>query len=80
MPKESFHVYNQKGFVLPPADICVEDIDWTWEWNGKQITFSLAEGHTNAGDLLSNWEELIHGGYSFERSENGDKIILWFEG
>ena len=53
--------YNQKGFVLPPADICVEDIDWTWEWNGKQITFSLAEGHTNAGIYFRIGKNLFTG-------------------
>ena len=41
--------YHQKGFVLPPADICVEDINWTWPWNDERIIFFRAEGHTDAG-------------------------------
>ena len=41
--------YNQKAFKLRAADICLEDIAFRWQWNGWNMSFFIAEGHTNAG-------------------------------
>jgi glyoxylase-like metal-dependent hydrolase (beta-lactamase superfamily II) len=41
--------YNQKAFKIPAANLCVEDIGFSWSWNGWDILFFIAEGHTNAG-------------------------------
>lgn len=41
--------YNQKAFKVPAADMCVEDLGFSWEWNERKIIFFIAGGHTSAG-------------------------------
>ena len=53
--------YNQKAFQVPAADICIEDIGFDWNWNGWDITFFVAEGHTNAGICFEIGNSLFTG-------------------
>lgn len=45
--------YNQKAFTVPAADVYVEDIAFCWNWNGRNVRFFIAEGHTSAGICFS---------------------------
>ena len=44
--------YNQVGIVSPAADIVLEDINWTLAWNGCQIRFYDARGHSEGGVMF----------------------------
>lgn len=57
--------YNQRGLVLPAADICIEDINFQWEWHNLDLLFFITEGHTNAGICF------VVGNYLF----TGDTLI-----
>lgn len=48
--KKNYSVFNkQPGFVIKPADIVLEDAGWSVLWNGYQIRFEPAQGHSAAG-------------------------------
>lgn len=48
--KKNYSVFNQQpGFELKPADIVLEDINWSLSWGGYQIGFEPAQGHSAAG-------------------------------
>ena len=51
--KKNYSVFNQQpGFELRPADIVLEDVNWFLNWNGYQIRFESAQGHSAAGIVL----------------------------
>ena len=51
--KKNYSVFHQQpGFELRPADIFLEDINWFLYWNGYQIRFELAQGHSAAGIIF----------------------------
>ncbi|UBD75552.1 MBL fold metallo-hydrolase [Parabacteroides goldsteinii] len=41
--------FNQKAFKVPAADIYIDNLKDGWNWNGRNIIFFVAEGHTNGG-------------------------------
>lgn len=48
--KKNYSVFHQQpGFDLKPADIVLEDVCWMVNWNGYQIRFVPAKGHSAAG-------------------------------
>lgn len=48
--KKNYSVFHQQpGFEIKPADIVLDDISWQLAWNGKEIKFYLAQGHSAAG-------------------------------
>lgn len=49
-PKRNFSVfYNQVGFSVKEADICLEDVNYSLTWKGREIKFWYAGGHSEAG-------------------------------
>ena len=51
--KKNYSVFHQQpGFELRPADIFLEDINWFLYWNGYQIRFEFAQGHSAAGVIF----------------------------
>lgn len=51
--KKNYSVFHQQpGFDLKPADIVLEDVSWMINWNGYQIRFEPAQGHSAAGILF----------------------------
>ena len=51
--KKNYSVFHQQpGFDLKPADIVLEDVGWVMNWNGYQIRFEPAQGHSAAGILF----------------------------
>lgn len=64
--KHNHSVYHQQpGFEIEPAEIDVEDINWTLNWNHFTLKFHPAQGHTAAGVIFTI------GGYLF----TGDELI-----
>lgn len=53
--------YNQVGFEIAPADVLIEDIGFRFEWNGIDLDFFIAEGHTNGGICFVVGEYLFTG-------------------
>lgn len=48
--KKNYSVFHQQpGFEIKPADIILDDIGWQLAWNGKEIKFYPAQGHSAAG-------------------------------
>lgn len=48
--KTNYSVFNkQPGFELKPADILLDDINWSITWQGHNIRFVPAQGHSAAG-------------------------------
>ena len=48
--KKNYSVFHQQpGFEIMPADIILDDIGWQLAWNGKEIKFYPAQGHSAAG-------------------------------
>lgn len=51
--KKNYSVFHQQpGFDLQPADIVLEDVGWMVSWNGYQIRFEPAQGHSAAGIII----------------------------
>lgn len=51
--KKNYSVFHQQpGFDLKPADIVLEDVGWMVNWNGYQIRFEPAQGHSAAGIIF----------------------------
>lgn len=48
--KKNYSVFHQQpGFEIKPADIILDDIGLQLAWNGKEIKFHSAQGHSAAG-------------------------------
>lgn len=48
--KKNYSVFHQQpGFEIKPADIILDDISWRLAWNGQEIIFHSAQGHSAAG-------------------------------
>ena len=48
--KKNYSVFHQQpGFEIKPADIILDDIGWRLAWNGQEIKFHSAQGHSAAG-------------------------------
>ena len=48
--KKNYSVFHQQpGFEIKPADIILDDIGWQLAWNGQEIMFYPAQGHSAAG-------------------------------
>lgn len=51
--KKNYSVFHQQpGFDLKPADIVLEVVSWMVNWNGYQIRFVPAQGHSVAGVMF----------------------------
>lgn len=51
--KKNYSVFHQQpGFEIKPADIILDDIGWQLAWNGKEIKFHSAQGHSAAGIIF----------------------------
>lgn len=51
--KKNYSVFNQQpGFELKPADIILEDVNWSLCWNVYQIRFEPAQGHSASGIIF----------------------------
>lgn len=51
--KKNYSVFHQQpGFDLEPADILLDDTNWSLSWNGLQIRFEPAQGHSTAGIIF----------------------------
>ena len=51
--KKNYSVFHQQpGFDLKPADIVLEDMSWMVNWNGYQIRFVPAQGHSAASIMF----------------------------
>lgn len=51
--KKNYSVFHQQpGFDLKPADIVLEDVNWKVNWNGYNIRFEPAQGHSAAGIIF----------------------------
>ncbi len=51
--KKNYSVfYQQPGFDLKPADIVLDEVNWSLNWNGYQIRFEPAQGHSAAGIIF----------------------------
>lgn len=59
--------YDQVGFIVPPADICIEKNTFDLLWNNYAIHFFIAKGHTRSGicfliqHLMFTGDSLIKG-------------------
>ena len=43
------HYYCKPEFVIAPADILLEDVQWKVDWNNYELNFSFAKGHSTSG-------------------------------
>lgn len=51
--KKNYSVFHQQpGFEIKPAEIILDDMDWQLAWNGKEIKFYPAQGHSAAGIIF----------------------------
>ena len=51
--KKNYSVFHQQpGFDLKPADIILEDVNWSLSWNNFKLGFVPAQGHSAAGILF----------------------------
>ena len=51
--KKNYSVFNQQpGFDINPADIVLDDVNWSLNWNGYKIRFEPAIGHSAAGIMF----------------------------
>lgn len=51
--KKNYSVFHQQpGFDIHPADIILDDVNWSLNWNGYQIRFEPALGHSVAGIMF----------------------------
>lgn len=51
--KKNFSVFNkQPGFEIAPADILIEDMNWSLHWGGYHLRFEPAQGHSAAGIIF----------------------------
>lgn len=51
--KKNYSVFNQQpGFELKKADVVLDDINWLLHWNGFEIRFVPAQGHSAAGIMF----------------------------
>ncbi len=81
--KKNYSVYNeQPGFELKPADIEVENINWSLGWNNYKIQFHPAKGHTTSGIIvvvnkyLFTGDELIKGIKTVTKLKTGSNDAL----
>lgn len=60
--KSNYSVFNQQpGFELKPANIVLEDVNWSLNWDGYKIRFEPAEGHSAAGIIIFIGEYVFTG-------------------
>jgi glyoxylase-like metal-dependent hydrolase (beta-lactamase superfamily II) len=45
--------FYRPGFELPPAEILLDEKDWTFEWHGQRLKFWPAQGHTASGIIFT---------------------------
>lgn len=51
--KKNYSVFHQQpGFELDPADIILDDVNWSLDWHSYQIRFMPAHGHSAAGIIF----------------------------
>lgn len=51
--KKNYSVFHQQpGFDLEPADIILDDVNWSFSWNDYELRFLPAQGHSASGILL----------------------------
>lgn len=51
--KKNYSVFHQQpGFALKPADIILDDVNWSISWNDYELRFLPAQGHSASGILL----------------------------
>lgn len=51
--KKNYSVFHQQpGFDLKPADIILDDVNWSFSWNDNELRFLPAQGHSASGILL----------------------------
>ncbi len=51
--KKNYSVYNkQPGFEVAPADIIIDEVNWTLFWGRYRLRFEPAQGHSAAGIIL----------------------------
>lgn len=81
--KHNHSVYHQQpGFELEPADLEVDNINWTLDWYHYIINFNSAQGHTAAGviftigDYLFTGDELIKDIKTVTKLRTGSKEKL----
>lgn len=43
------HYYCKPEFVIAPADILLEDVQWKVYWNNYEFNFTAAKGHSTSG-------------------------------
>lgn len=46
------HYYCKPEFVIAPADILIEEVQWKVDWNNYEIEFSAAKGHSISGIFI----------------------------
>lgn len=51
--KKNYSLFHQQpGFELKPADVVLDDINWSLSWNGYDIRFEQSQGHSAAGIIF----------------------------
>ena len=81
--KKNYSVfYQQPGFELKVADIVLENIEWKLYWNGYQLDFYPAQGHSASGVMFTiekyvfTGDELIKGIKTVTKLKTGSKEKL----
>lgn len=71
------HYSGHEEFRIKPADIVLEDIGWILKWNGYDINFEPAKGHTASGiifyvtTILFTGDSLIKGTATITKFKSG---------
>ena len=66
--------YNQKGFIISKVDILLEDVQFKFLWEGYDIYFENARGHTNAGVFFKIDHYLFTGDTLIKGIRTGTKL------